>query len=218
MHPLLARSRALLAPLALLTIASAPLAAQRVPARSTEKPTVFDVTPYAGYMHFGHYLDGPLGTSLRSANAPVVGAQLGLALGPNLGVVGNVAYGSANLQVGLPLLGGVNVGTSRHLIYDADLELRMPMQGSTQTITPFVQAGAGAITTKLEKSIVNTSATNAAFNAGGGIDVSLGHGFGARAMVKDYIGRFDASNSTGIPVKGDVTHNVAGSVGVRLSF
>jgi hypothetical protein len=37
-------------------------------------------------------------------------------------------------------------------------------------------------------------------------------------MVKDYVGRFDATDATGLPVKGDVTHNVAGSLGVRLSF
>jgi hypothetical protein len=216
MHRSIVRAGALLAPLAL---AAAPLAAQRASTSSAaQKATVFDVTPYAGYVHFGHYLDGPLGTSLKSANAPVVGAQLGLGLGQNLALVGNVAYGSANLQVGLPLLGGVNVGTSHHLIYDADLELRAPMQGATQTITPFIQAGAGAITTKLSNSIVNTTSTNLAFNGGAGLDISLGHGFGARAMVKDYIGRFDATNSTGLPVKGDVTHSVAGSLGLRLSF
>jgi hypothetical protein len=219
MHPSFVRPRALVAPLALL-IAAAPLAAQRAPARSAataQKATVFDVTPYAGYMRFGQYLDGPLGTSLRSANAPVVGAQVGLALGPNVGIVGNVAYGSADLEVGVPILGGVDVGTSRHLIYDANLELRMPMQGR-QTVTPFVQAGAGAIQSRLENALVKTSSTNVAFNGGLGLDLSLGRGFGARAMVKDYIGRFDAQDDTGIPVRGDVTHNVAGSLGVRLSF
>ena len=41
---------------------------------------------------------------------------------------------------------------------------------------------------------------------------------GARLMVKDYIGRFDAEDETGLPIRGDVTHNVAGSLGLRLSF
>jgi len=218
MHPSLVRSRALLAPIALL-LAAAPLAAQRAPTRAaaTTKATVFDVTPYAGVMRFGNYLDGPLGTSLRSANAPVVGAQLGLALGPNVGIVGNIAYGSADLEVGVPILGGIDVGTSRHIVYDANVELRMPVAGRT-TVTPFVQGGVGAISTRLENALIKTSTTNVAFNGGLGLDISLGRGFGARAMVKDYIGRFDAQDDTGIPVKGDVAHNIAGSLGVRLSF
>lgn len=220
MHPTIVRLRAHLAPLALVAVAAGSLGAQRAPAPSsaTSHATVFDVTPYAGYMRFGHYLDGPLGTSLRSANAPVVGAQLGLALGQNLGLVGNVAYGSADLQVGVPILGGVDVGTSKHVIYDADLEYRVPMQGSSQSITPFVQAGVGAISTKLENALVHTTATNVAFNGGAGVDLAVGRGFGVRAMVKDYVGRFDATNSTGLPVKGNISHNVAGSLGVRLSF
>ena len=219
MHPSFVRSRALLAPIALLVAAAAPLAAQRTPTRAaaSAKATVFDVTPYAGVMRFGDYLDGPLGTSLRSANAPVVGAQLGLALGPNVGIVGNIAYGSADLEVGVPILGGIDVGTSRHIMYDANLELRMPMQGR-QTVTPFVQGGVGAISTRLENALIKTSTTNVAFNGGLGLDISLGRGFGARAMVKDYIGRFDAQDDTGIPVKGDMAHNIAGSLGVRLSF
>ena len=227
MHTSSVRPHALAAPLALLLAAAAPvvpghrdLAAQRAPTRSAPAPakaTVFDVTPYAGFMRFGDYLDGPLGTSLRSANAPEIGAQLGLALGPNVGLVGNIAYGSADLEVGVPILGGVDVGTSRHIVYDANLELRLPLQGR-QSVTPFVQGGAGAISTRLENALVKTSATNFAFNAGAGLDISLGRGFGARAMVKDYVGRFDMSDDTGLPVRGDLTHNVAGSLGVRLSF
>lgn len=221
MHPSVVRLRALVAPLALLAapLATSPLAAQRAPARTpaAEHATVFDVTPYAGYVRFGHHLEGPLGTSLRSANAPVVGAQIGLALGPNLGIVGNVAYGSADLQVGVPIIGGIDVGTSKHLLYDANVEYRVPMQGSS-LVTPFVQGGVGAISTRFENSLVGTSTTNLAFNAGAGLDLSLGRGFGARAMVKDYVGRFDASGSTGLPVRGDYGHNIAGSLGVRLSF
>src|SRR5438067_8883696 len=221
MRSTLAHARTTLVPLALL-LAAAPLAAQRQTTTSaSQKATVFDVTPYAGYMHFGHIVDGPLGTSLRAANAPVIGAQLGLAMGPNVGLVGNIAYGSSNLEVGVPIIGGINIGgTSRHVIYDGDVELRMPMQstGVAQQITPFAQLGAGAITTRFEESVLHTSKTNFAVNGGAGVDVSLGHGFGARAMIKDYIGRLDALDNTGPPVKGNTTSNVAGSVGIRLSF
>jgi hypothetical protein len=219
MHRYLVRSRRALAPLAALSLLAAPLAAQRAPTTpAPSHPSILDVTPYAGYMMFGHYLDGPLGTSVRSANAPVAGAQLGMAVSQNLSLVGNVAYGSADLQVGVPILGGIDVGTSKHWVYDADLEYRLPTAGPARTLTPFFQAGAGAITTKLENGLLKTSATNAAFNGGAGVDFTLGKGFGARLMVKDYIGRFDAEDGTGLPIRGDVTHNVAGSLGLRLSF
>jgi hypothetical protein len=222
MHPSIIRLRTLLAPLAAVVLA-APLAAQQQPTASgaSQKPTVFDVTPYAGYMHFGNIINGPLGTSLRSANAPIIGAQLGIALGPNVGLVGNVAYGSSNLEIGVPIIGGVSVGgSSKHLMYDGDMELRMPMQssGAAQTLTPFAQIGVGAITTKFEESVLSTSSTHFAGNAGAGIDVAFGHGFGARAMVKDYVGKFDALDNTGLPVSGKTTNNVMGSVGLRLSF
>ena len=214
--------RSLVRSLALLAVAAAPLAAQRQPTPSvSQKATILDVTPYAGYMHFGDIINGPLGTSLKAGNAAVIGAQVGLGLAPNIGLVGNIAYGSSNLQVGVPIIGGVDIGgTSHHLIYDADVELRMPMQstGAAQQITPFAQLGAGAITTKFQESVLNTSSTNFAGNVGAGLDISLGHGFGARAMVKDYIGRFDALDNTGLPVSGKTTNNVAGSVGLRLSF
>ena len=212
-----ARSFAVLA----LAIVAAPLGAQQRQPAAAQKATVFDVTPYAGYMHFGDIINGPLGTSLKSANAPVVGAQLGLSMGPNVGVVGNVAYGSSNLQVGVPILGGVNIGgTSKHVIYDADVELRLPMQsaGAAQQFTPFAQLGVGAISTKFQESVVKTSSTSFAGNLGAGVDVTVGRGFGVRAMVKDYVGRFDALDNTGLPVKGNTTNNVAGSLGVRQSF
>ena len=212
-----ARSFAVLA----LALVAAPLGAQQRQPAAAQKATVFDVTPYAGYMHFGDIINGPLGTSLKSANAPVVGAQLGLSMGPNVGLVGNVAYGSSNLQVGVPILGGVNIGgTSKHVIYDADVELRLPMQsaGAAQQFTPFAQLGVGAITTKFQESIVKTSSTSFAGNLGAGVDLTLSRGFGVRAMVKDYVGRFDALDNTGLPVNGMTTNTVAGSVGVRLSF
>jgi hypothetical protein len=222
MHPYFVRIRGAVAPLApiALLLAAAPLAAQRTSSSSatTSHSAIVDVTPYAGYMAFGHHLDGPLGTSLKSAAAPVVGAQLGMSISPNLAIVGNVAYGSSDLQVGIPILGGVDVGTSKHVLYDANLEYRLSMAGGTSAVTPFIQAGAGAITTKLQNGLLNTSSTNAAFNGGAGLDLSLGKGFGARVMVKDYIGRFDAKDETGLPIRGDISHNVAGSVGLRLSF
>src|SRR5215207_8846716 len=58
------------------TDVSAQAGTTRRPAAVTS--TLFEVTPYAGYMVFGDFASGPLGTSLANAPAPVFGAQLGM--------------------------------------------------------------------------------------------------------------------------------------------
>src|SRR5450432_1897665 len=49
--------------------------------------TMFEATPYAGYMIFGDYLSGPLGTSITNAPAPIVGLQLGMRIAPNVSII-----------------------------------------------------------------------------------------------------------------------------------
>ena len=61
-----------LAGIAGLLALSLPAARADAQARPTT-PTVFDVSPYAGYMLFGDYLSGPLGTSVTNAPAPFPG-------------------------------------------------------------------------------------------------------------------------------------------------
>ena len=75
---------------------AAPLAAQRPsPAAATAPAKVAHVTPYVGYMKFGSYLTGPLGTSVRNADGLVYGAQLGLKMSPNVGRCGYKAVNNA---------------------------------------------------------------------------------------------------------------------------
>ncbi|MBL0890681.1 MAG: hypothetical protein IBJ19_08705, partial [Gemmatimonadaceae bacterium] len=68
------------------------------------------LTPYAGYLITGNWYDGPVGTSISTTNAPTVGVQGSIPLARGLSLVGNLAYASGDLRIGLPLLGGVNVG------------------------------------------------------------------------------------------------------------
>ena len=198
-----------------LALAGAPLRAQQ-----TSRAPAFEFAPYAGYMLFGDMLKGPLGTSLSNANGMVYGAQLGIALSKNVALVGNVAHSNANLRVGLPILGGISLANSSVWLYDGGLQLSMPL-GTTRglPLTPFAQVGAGALHYTVEKSIVRANASNFAFNAGLGADLALAPNVGLRLMAKDYVGKFDFKEATGLGVgDGKLSHNIALSAGVKVAF
>ena len=186
-------------------------------AQQAAKAKVLDVSPYAGYMIFGKLFEGPIGTSISTGSGPVYGAQASLALSKNVAVFGNVGYSNSDLEVGIPILGGLDVGTSKALIYDGGVELRIPMATSS-VISPFVQGGVGAIRYEIESSVVNTKATNVAYNFGGGVDVRFTPNLGMRLMAKDYLGKFDFKEATSFDLKGKTTNNVALTVGLNLGF
>jgi hypothetical protein len=179
----------------------------------------FGITPYAGYMKFGNLVDGPVGTSVRGAAGPVYGAEATLGLTRGLALVGNVAYASSDLEVGLPVVGGLSFGKSSALLYDAALRLSVPLNaGGTGGIRPFVQAGAGAMRQEVEVGPIATRATNFAYNVGAGVDVPLGPRLGLQLMAKDYIGKFDAREATAVDLNPETTHNWTLSAGVRLGL
>ena len=179
------------------------------------------VMPYAGYLVFGNFINGPLGTSLGSAGAPLYGVQLGMQLAPGVSIVGNVAHAAGDLKVGIPILGGIDVGQSSALLVDGGLQLALPSpRTSGIPIVPFVQAGVGAIRWDLDlgSSLLQTHATSLAGNVGAGIDMPFGDAFGLRFMAKDYIGKFDFKEATSLDLAAKTTHNWALSAGLRLSF
>jgi hypothetical protein len=179
----------------------------------------FEATPYVGYMIFGDYLSGPLGTSVSNAPAPLIGAELGMKITPNLSIVGNLATTSSDIQAGIPFLGGISVAHSRLVMYDAGLQLAIPVTTAMGTaMTPFVQAGAGAMRYDITQSVLNTTTTNFAANIGAGVDFAVGRGVGVRVLAKDYIGKFDARQATYLDVGTNTTHNLAFNAGVRFSF
>jgi opacity protein-like surface antigen len=193
-------------------VASAmPLAAQQA------KPKVFDVSPYAGYMMFGKLFEGPIGTSVSAGSGPVYGAQMSLTMAKNVALYGNVGYSSSDLKIGLPIIGGLDVGSSKALMYDGGVELKVPMQAAS-VVTPFVQGGIGAIKYEVSSGFLDANATNVAYNFGGGVDVRLTPNFGLRLMAKDYLGKFDFKEATSFDLNSKTTNNVALSVGVKLGF
>jgi len=181
--------------------------------------TVLHVSPYAGYMISGNFLNGPLGTTLSNAPGLVYGTQIGLSLAPQLSLVGNVGYSSSDMKVGIPFLGGVTVGHSGLLMYDADLEYNL---GASQTkslgFSPFIQAGVGAMKYDVNASIIDTHATNFAGNVGLGADINVSKGMALRLLAKDYIGKFNFQDATGLGITGNTAHNVALSAGLRFDF
>jgi len=179
----------------------------------------FGITPYAGYMKFGNLVNGPLGTSVRGAAGPVYGAEATVGITPGVALVGNLAYASSDLEVGVPVVGGLSLGKSSALLYDAALRLSVPLSaGAGPSIRPFVQAGAGAMRQEIEVASIATHATNLAYNVGAGVEVPLGQRLGLQLMAKDYIGKFDARQATSVDVEAKTAHNWTVSAGVRLGL
>ncbi len=176
------------------------------------------VSPYAGYMMFGDIVKGPLGTKLSSSSGPVYGAQANLPLGSTLSVVGNLAYSEPDLRFGVPILGGITFGKSKVWMYDAGLQFSAPTRRGEQSIAPFLQVGAGGMKYDVDVAGINRSATNVAFNAGLGVDVPLMQNLGLRLFAKDYIGKFDVNEASGIDYEAKTTHNIAVSAGLKLQF
>jgi hypothetical protein len=213
------RSPSLVLAAVLIAAASLPASAQSRGASSPASATAFEATPYVGYMLFGDYLSGPLGSSVTNAPAPVIGVQLGMKLAPSLSLIGNIATASSDIQAGVPILGGVSLAQSRVAMFDAGLELALPLTTMAGTLmTPFIQAGAGAMRYDITQSLITTTTTNFAANVGLGADVSVGRGVGVRLMAKDYIGQFDLQQATYLDFGTNTTQSFAFSAGVRFSF
>ena len=206
-----------------LAVIAAPARAQVASTTDISGPrttgTSLEVTPYAGYMMFGHFIDGPLGTSLASSASPVYGAQLGLTLMPGVVLVGNVAHASGDLKIGIPLLGGINAGTTSALLADGGIQLSIPTPGAA-IYSPFIQAGVGAMKwdVNLGSTGLTAHSTNLTGNLGAGLDLRLGRTVALRLMAKDYIGKFDFKQATSLDVSGKTAQNWALTAGVKVGF
>lgn len=196
---------------ALATFLVAPLA-------RAQRPTVARVTPYVGYMNFGSYVDGPIGTRISNSPSAIFGVGVGLDVSRNFSLVGNIGYTDSNVRVGLPIIGGINIADSKVLLYDGGLEFRMPTTSLGTGIVPWVQVGAGAIRYEVRTGPLTTNATNFAGNFGGGLDLQLNRSIGVRAGVKDYVGKFDFKEATSFDLHNKVSHNVALTVGLTLGL
>src|SRR5262249_19723990 len=156
---------------------------------------------------------------LSNAPGALYGTQVNLTLAPHLSLVGNIGYTASDIKVGIPILGGVSVGRSSMLIYDGGLEYNFgSMSEKSMPIDPFIQAGVGAIHYNIDESVITTQATNFAGNVGVGADYTISRGIALRFLAKDYIGKFNFQDATGLGISGNTAHNWALSAGLRFDF
>jgi hypothetical protein len=178
-----------------------------------------ELTPYAGYLFTGDLVEGPLGVTLAGASAPVYGAQLTVPLTRGVALMGNIAGSRGDLEVGVPVVGGISVGETKTLLYDGGLQLSMAgLSRGGGALVPFLQVGAGGIRQDFEIGGVRTDVVSFAWNAGIGLDLAYGSNFGIRLMAKDYIYRFDVREVAGIDADVRTSDNWSLVAGVRFSF
>jgi outer membrane protein with beta-barrel domain len=199
------------------------------PRYSYNQPTLpaFQITPFAGYMDFGHYVNGPLGSNVPYSNGPIVGGQASLALTKNVGVYGELGYANSNNGVSYvnPYNGFVHSNSNGMWIYDGGLQLMAPFKAEDRHwVVPFVQIGAGAITYRLSDGFNTNTDTRFAWNGGVGFDYHFTRQVGLRLMVKDYLATFNIPSTittNGMPTIGQTTtnnNNWAFNAGLNFGF
>lgn len=194
------------------------LALVLVAPRAKAQPGVGAIlTPFAGYLMTGNWYDGPIGTSLSTTNAPMVGGQVSIPLTKGIALVGSLAYASGDLRIGLPLLAGVNVATVRMWLYDAGLELG-GLPGKKTGLAPFVQVGIGGLTNDIKNSLFDVRASNIAYTGGVGLDLGLVERFAFRVQAKNWVTRLNSEDAVGFRAEGNLAHNWALTAGVKLTF
>ena len=195
---------------------AAPLAAQTA---GTPSLPLAEVSPYIGYFMASNIAEGPLGTSLTSGSGALYGAQVRIPLVPALAVIGNFGYSTGKLTFGVPILGGVSFGDAKTFLYDGGIQLSAPaLARGTKALVPFVQAGVGGVRREIAAGGLTSTSTNLAWNAGFGADMQIVPGIGVRVLMKDYIGKFDIREATGLDIDSRTMNDWALSVGVNLSF
>jgi hypothetical protein len=204
---------------ALVGTAAIATVASSAHAQRGSTPTVARITPYVGYITFGDYVTGPIGTRISNESSALFGVQLGLDVARNVSLVGNLGYTDSNIRVGIPIIGDVSVANSKILLYDAGLQFRLPAVGSLGTgLVPFIEAGAGAIRFEVRTGPLKANATNFAGNFGGGLDLQLNRSIGVRGQVKDYVAKFDFDEASDFGLDSKLAHNWSFNVGLTLAF
>ena len=174
----------------------------------------FAVVPFGGYLLTQPFLEGPVSTSLTVVSSPLYGLQASLPLAPSASLVGAIGYASGDLEVGVPVLGGISIGNSTALLMDGSVELR----GSVGRFMPFVQLGGGAIRRELSVAGISRSTTDFQVSGGLGADIPIAGNFALRLLAKDHYGKADFGTFGELRARTKDIHSLALTGGVRFAF
>jgi hypothetical protein len=138
-------------------------------------------------------------------------------LAPTASIVGTVGYGSGDLEAGIPIVGGVSIGSTNTLLLDASVELRLESSQRNRFV-PVFQLGGGMI--RREVSILGVTADATDFQVSGavGADLPLASNISLRLLAKDHYGKADFGTVGPLEAKTNDLHTVALTGGVRISF
>ena len=203
----------------MLNDSSGPAPSPASPSRRRWPPSAppapsFGITPYAGYMKFGNLVTGPLGTSVRNAGAAVYGAEADPRAHPRRSRSSATwRYSQPGLEIGAPIIGGLSVGQSSVLLYDAALRLRVPVGGRrcrSRRSCRAARARCGRSSRSgpprpIRPTSPTTSAPARTWRSAPRLGLQL--------MVKDYIGKFDAQEATAINVDTQTDAQLGGERG-----
>jgi hypothetical protein len=179
----------------------------------------FSVTPLGGYLVSQKFVEGPLNTSLGVVNAPLYGVQASLPLAPGASLVGTMGYASGDLEVGVPILGGVSIGSSNTWLFDASVELRLDSwQERGKRFVPLAQLGGGALRREVSVAGISAHTTDFMVSAGVGADFPITRNLAIRIMGKDHYGKADFGTVGPISAKTDDLHTLALTGGLRIAF
>jgi opacity protein-like surface antigen len=211
---------------ALIAATAAPAAAQTSIGNS-DKPSVFSITPYVGYMFYGDYFETSNGLEYTNDNSGIFGAEATLDIGRAFSIVGNFGYSKTNFEFERGGTADTEFRASSDVgifLYDGSLRFKLPFGTSAGTFAPYVQAGAGAMRYSYDTDDFNAknTTTNVAYNVGVGAMWRIG-GLGVRGEVKDYITSLnwerpsDANDFNDVREK-SIAHNLAVSLGLTFAF
>ncbi len=177
----------------------------------------FAIAPFAGYLVNQNFFDGPLNTSLGIQGSPVYGAQMSMPLAPGASIVGTVGYASGDLEAGIPIVGGVSIGSTNTLLLDASVELRLE-GGARNRFVPVFQLGGGAV--RREVTILGVTADALDFQVSGGLgaDLPIASNIALRLMAKDHYGKADFGSVGPLEARTEDLHTIALVTGLRIAF
>lgn len=213
-----------------LTIALAAAVALPASTAQAQNGATASLRPYAGYMRFDDFLQGPAGTTLTTEPGTAFGAQGTLGLGRSrFSLYGNAAYARTRAVVGnVPSVfgfqvGDVNLGDAGMLFYDGGVQLDfVDRRDDRARVVPFLQVGAGAVRYSLDNAVAaqftRTSGTNLAGNVGLGADVRLSPAISLNLLAKDYVADFRDARSERFGVRGGWANHMAFNVGATFGF